>query len=82
AIFAAVVVLHLMLLAFVKLTSDPNDGWLFLPEGLLVIVGSLAIAIYVTLQLPMQSRVPFWATGAVCMFLSFIIWGATCAMAL
>jgi hypothetical protein len=82
AIFAAACVLHLLLLAFVKLSGDPDNAWLFLPEGLVVIVGALTVAIIVTLRLPMESRTAFWAVGAACMFMSFIVWGATCAVAL
>jgi hypothetical protein len=82
AIFAVVVVLHLVLLAFVKLSGDSNNVILFLPEGILVVVGALAAAIVVTLRLPMQSRVAFWAAGAACIFMSVIVWGATCALAM
>lgn len=82
AIFAVVVLLHLALLAFVKLSGDPNNAILFLPEGILIIVVALAAAIFVTIKLPMQSRTAFWAVGAACMFMSFIIWGATCALSM
>lgn len=81
-IFGAAVALHLLLLAFVKLTPDGNDAWLFLPEGLFVIVAGFIAAVVVTVKLPEPSRVPFWLTGVACMFASFIIWGVTCAVAL
>ncbi|HEX6749107.1 MAG TPA: hypothetical protein VF092_17540 [Longimicrobium sp.] len=81
-IFGVVVVIHLLLLAFVKLSGNSENAWLFLPEGLLVIAGALGAAIFVTLKLPPPARGPFWAAGVACMFLSFIIWGATCAVAL
>ena len=79
-IFGAAVALHLALLAFVKLSGNSENVWLFLPEGLLVIVGGLVAAIVVTLKLPMDSRAPFWIAGFVCMVASFIVWGATCAV--
>jgi hypothetical protein len=81
-IFGIVVAMHLILLAGVKLSGDHNNAWLFLPEGVLVVVAALVAAIVVTTRLPQQSRTAFWAVGAACMFLSFIIWGATCAVAL
>jgi hypothetical protein len=79
-IFGAAVALHLALLAFVKLSGNSENVWLFLPEGLLVIVAGLIAAIVVTLKLPMDSRAPFWIAGFACMVASFIVWGATCAM--
>jgi hypothetical protein len=81
-IFGIVVALHLVLLAVVKLSGDGNNAWLFLPEGLLVIVGGLTAATVVSIKLPAESRVAFWAVGVACMFLSFIVWGLTCAVAL
>jgi hypothetical protein len=81
-IFGAAVALHLVTLVGVKLSGDTNNAWIFLPEGLLVIVAALVAAILVSVKLPPYARGPFWAMGAVCMFLSFIIWGATCAVAL
>lgn len=81
-IFGAAVLLHLVLLAGVKLSRNSDLAWLFLPEGLLVIVGGLIASIVVTLKLPLDSRAPFWITGIACMFLSVIVWGATCAVAL
>jgi hypothetical protein len=82
AIFGVVVVVHLLLLAAVKLSGDSNNAWLFLPEGIVVIVGGLVAAALVARRLPPGSNLPFWATAVVCMFLSFIVWGATCAVAL
>lgn len=79
-IFGVAVALHLVLLAFVKLSGNSENVWLFLPEGLLVIVGGLVAAIIVTVKLPMDSRAPFWIAGFVCMVASFIVWGATCAV--
>lgn len=79
-IFAAAVALHLALLAFVKLSGNGENAWLFLPEGLLVIVGGLVAAIIVTVKLPLDSRAAFWIAGFVCMAASFIVWGATCAV--
>jgi hypothetical protein len=79
-IFAAAVGLHLVLLAGVKLSGKSENAWLFLPEGLLVIVGGLIAAIIVTVKLPMDSRAPFWIAGVACMFASFIVWGMTCAV--
>ncbi|MBV9109399.1 MAG: hypothetical protein JO306_08345 [Gemmatimonadetes bacterium] len=81
-IFGAAILLHLVTLIGVKLSGDTNNAWIFLPEGLLVVVAALIAAIIVTAKLPPESRGPFWATGVVCMFLSFVIWGATCAVAL
>src|SRR5215218_4669995 len=79
-IFGAAVALHLALLAFVKLSGKDENVWLFIPEGLLVIVVGLIAAIVVTLRLPLPSRAPFWLAGIACMFASFIVWGATCAL--
>jgi len=79
-IFGAVVALHVALLAFVKLSGNSENVWLFIPEGLLVIVAGLVAAIIVTIKLPMDSRAPFWIAGFVCMVASFIVWGATCAV--
>jgi hypothetical protein len=79
-ILAAASVLHLALLAFVKLSGNDENVWLFIPEGLLVIVAGLVAAIIVTIKLPMDSRAPFWIAGFVCMVASFIVWGATCAV--
>ena len=81
-IFGAAVALHLVTLVGVKLSGDSNNAMIFLPEGLVVIAAALIAAVIVTVKLPPHSRGPFWATGVVCMFLSFIIWGATCAVAL
>jgi hypothetical protein len=81
-IFGAAIALHLVTLAGVELSGDSNNAWIFLPEGLLVIACSLIAAVIVSVKLPPHSRGPFWAAGVVCMFLSFIIWGATCAVAL
>ena len=82
AILAVVTLVHLALLAFVKLSGKDENVWLFIPEGLLVIAIALAAAIVVMLKLPPDSRAPFWLTGLACMFASFIIWGATCALAM
>jgi hypothetical protein len=79
-IFGAAVALHLALLAFVKLSGNSENVWLFLPEGLLVIVVGLIVSIVVTLKLPLDSRAPFWIAGIGCMFASVIVWGATCAV--
>lgn len=81
-IFGAAVALHLVTLVGVKLSGDSNNAFLFLPEGLFVIAAALVAATLITVKLPPESRGPFWATGVVCMFLSFIIWGATCAVSL
>jgi hypothetical protein len=81
-IFAAAVGLHLVLLAGVKLSGNSENMWLFLPEGLLVMVGGLVAAIVVTTRLPMDSRAAFWITGVACMFASVIVWGMTCAVAM
>jgi hypothetical protein len=82
AILAVVTLLHLALLAFVKLSGNSENVWLFIPEGLLVIVGGLTAAIIVMLRLPPESRAPFWITGLACMFASVIVWGVTCAVAM
>lgn len=82
AIFGVVVAIHLLMLAAVKLSGYPDAVMLFIPEGLVVIVGGLVAAALVARKLPPGSNVPFWATSVVCMFLSFIVWGATCAVAL
>ena len=79
-ILGAAVALHLALLAFVKLSGNDENVWLFLPEGLLVIVVGLIAALVVTFKLPLESRAPFWIAGIACMFASFIVWGATCAL--
>jgi len=79
-IFGVAVALHLALLAFVKLSRNDENVWLFLPEGLLVIFFGLVSAIIVTIKLPLESRAPFWLAGIACMFGSFIVWGATCAL--
>ncbi|HSU15432.1 hypothetical protein [Longimicrobium sp.] len=81
-IFGIVIAMHLVLFAAVKLSGDSNNAWLFLPEGVLVVIAALVAAIVVSIKLPVDSRVSFWAVGVGCMFLSFIIWGATCAIAL
>ena len=79
-IFGAAVALHLALLAFVKLSGNSENVWLFIPEGLLVIVVGLVASIIVTIKLPMDSRAPFWIAGFVCMVASFIVWGVTCGL--
>jgi hypothetical protein len=79
-IFAVAVALHLALLAFVKLSGNDENVWLFIPEGLFVIVAGLVAAIIVTIKLPMDSRAPFWLAGFVCMVASFIVWGVTCGL--
>jgi hypothetical protein len=79
-IFAVAVALHLALLAFVKLSGKDENVWLFIPEGLFVIVAGLVAAIIVTIKLPMDSRAPFWLAGFVCMVASFIVWGVTCGL--
>jgi hypothetical protein len=81
-IFVVAVALHVVTLAVVKLTGGNQAGWIFLPEGLFVIVAGLIAAIVATVKLPLDSRAPFWISGIAFMALSFIIWGATCAMAL
>jgi hypothetical protein len=81
-IFGAAVALHLLVLAFVKLSGNGENVWLFIPEGLLVIVAGLIASIVVTLKLPLDSRAPFWIAGVACMFASFIVWSATCAVAM
>jgi len=80
AIFGVAVALHVLLLAFVKLSGKDENVWLFIPEGLLVIVGGLIAALVVTFKLPLQSRAPFWLAGIACMFGSFIVWGVTCGL--
>jgi hypothetical protein len=81
-IAGAAVALHLALLAYVKLSGDSENVWLFVPVGLLVIVGGLIAAIVVTLKLPLESRAPFWIAGIACMFGTFIVWGVTCGLAM
>jgi hypothetical protein len=81
-IFAAAVLLHLVLLAAVQLSGDRSNAWLFLPEGLIVIVVGLVAAIVVTLKLPPDSRAPFWIAGIACMFASATVWAVTCAVAM
>jgi hypothetical protein len=81
-IFGVAVALHLLVLAFVKLSGNGENVWLFIPEGLLVIVAGLVASIVVTIKLPLDSRAPFWIAGIACMFASFIVWGATCAVAM
>lgn len=81
-IFAVAVGLHLLLLAGIKLSGNNENAWLFLPEGLLVILGGLVAAIIITIKLPVDSRAAFWIAGIACMFASAIVWGLTCAVAL
>jgi len=81
-IFGAAVALHLLVLAFVKLSGNGENVWLFIPEGLLVIVAGVVASIVVTIKLPLDSRAPFWIAGVACMFASFIVWSATCAVAM
>lgn len=81
-IFFAAVALHLLLLAYVKLWGVSQDAWLFLPEGMLVMVVGLIAAIVVTVKLPQDSRGPFWLAGIACMFASVTVWAVTCAVAL
>jgi hypothetical protein len=79
-IAGAAVVPHLALLAYVKLSGNDENVWLFVPEGLLVIVVAFIAAIVVTLKLPLESRAPFWIAGIACMFGTFIVWGVTCGL--
>jgi len=79
-IFAAAVALHLLLLAYVKLSGNDENVWLFIPEGLLVIFLAVIAAIVVTIKLPLDSRAPFWIAGIGCMFASFLVWGVTCGL--
>jgi len=81
-IFGAAVLLHLVTLAVVKVMGGNEAGWIFIPEGLFVIVAGFIAAIVATMKLPLDSRAAFWISGILFMALSFIIWGATCAMAL
>jgi hypothetical protein len=81
-ILGAAIFLHLVTLVGVELSGKSENAWIFLPEGLLVVVGALVAAIVITLRLPNESRVPFWIAGIACMFFSVLAWGATCAMAL
>lgn len=81
-IFAAAVALHLLLLAFVKLSGNNENAFLFLPEGLGVILVGFIAALVVTFKLPEDSRAPFWLAGIACMFASATVWAVTCAVAL
>lgn len=81
-IFGVAVALHLVTLAVVKLMGGSEAGWLFIPEGLFVVVAGFIAAIVVTMKLPLDSRAAFWISGIAFMAMSFIVWGATCAMAL
>ncbi|HYH81505.1 MAG TPA: hypothetical protein VEX86_17000 [Longimicrobium sp.] len=81
-IFGVAVALHLVTLAVVKLMGGNAAGWIFIPEGLFVVVGGFVAAIVITSKLPLDSRAPFWISGVAFMALSFIVWGATCAIAL
>jgi hypothetical protein len=78
--FGAASALHLALLAFVKLSGNDENVWLFVPEALLVMFVGLFAAFIVTLKLPLESRAPFWLAGIVCMIASFIVWGVTCGL--
>src|SRR5215217_6566592 len=69
-ILGAVSAVHLALLAFVKLSGNDENVWLFIPEGLLVVFLALIAAIIVTIKLPLDSRAPFWIAGIGCMFAS------------
>jgi hypothetical protein len=79
-ILGAASALHLALLAFVKLSGNGENVWLFIPEGLLVIFFGLVAAIVITIKLPLESRAPFWIAGIACMAASFIVWGVTCGL--
>lgn len=81
-IFLAAVALHLLLLGYVKLVGSSQDAWLFLPEGLGVILAGFIAAIVVTVKLPQDSRGPFWLAGIACMFASATVWAVTCGLAL
>ncbi|HET7234158.1 MAG TPA: hypothetical protein VFJ16_29360 [Longimicrobium sp.] len=81
-IFGAAVLLHLLTLAAVAISGNGNNAGFFIPEGLLVVFVGFIVAIVVSIKLPIDSRAPFWISGVAFMALSFIIWGATCAIGL
>jgi hypothetical protein len=79
-IFGAAVAVHLATLAAVALMGGSDNAFLFLPEGILVVVVGLIAAIVVSVRLPMDSRPSFWLSGFAFMALQFIIWGVTCGI--
>jgi hypothetical protein len=45
----------------------------------LALLGPLAAAI-IHFNLPRQSRGAYWSAGALCLFLTLLLWGVTCGM--
>lgn len=82
-LFAIAVAVELIALASVRMSPDPDAHVVnvFLGTGMLIFVAGLYAALTVSARLPREARLPFWAMGVVCAFLTMILWGVTCGLA-
>jgi hypothetical protein len=83
AMFAVAVAAELGALAWVALSgAGPEQAAnAFLGVGGMLVAIFLFAAPAVALSLPKPERRSFWATGVICAFLGFILWGVTCGLA-
>lgn len=83
AMFAVAVAAVLGALAWVWLSGAGQEQ----AANAFLGVGGMLVAIFlfagpaVALSLPKAERRSFWATGVICAFLGFILWGVTCGLA-
>jgi hypothetical protein len=82
AMFAAAIAAELATLAWVWLSgAGPSDAAsAFWGVGGILVAISFFVAPAVALSLPKTERRSFWATGVICAFLAFILWGVTCGL--
>jgi hypothetical protein len=48
--------------------------------AMLIAGGGLAVLVLAGRRLPPAARVPFWAVGAICLGIGFVVLGATCGL--
>ena len=82
-LFAAAVALELVTLLLVRLSGNPDENVAsaFLMVGLFIFVVGLFVALTISPRLPPAARLPFWAMGVVCSFMTMVLWGVTCGLA-
>ena len=82
-LFGISVGVELAALLLVRLSGDPNGNvaGIFLIAGMGIFVVGLFAALTITTKLPSAARLPFWAMGVVCIFVTMILWGVTCGLA-
>jgi len=83
AMFAVAVAAELGALAWVWLSGAGQEqaANAFLGVGGMLVAIFIFAAPAVALALPKPERRSFWATGVICAFLGFILWGVTCGLA-